>query len=219
MQAVRAAGAFFGKKGQVMKNMKRLCCGMALSFIVAAQVSHAENSNGDFVIRGIGYQKCSYINEDYSRNRLKQIELSSWISGYVTYANRATASIIDWLPVQNTSQFAALASILCKSHPGYRIQDVVDALGKHFAPYYVHNKDDFKVLKSETHQVSLRSETIQVVQSLLAEQGFLSEENVDGKYGPQTAQAILEFQEKSGSMQKTGIPDILTLYTLAQQNK
>ncbi|WP_319825987.1 peptidoglycan-binding domain-containing protein [Thalassovita sp.] len=202
-----------------MTTLKNLCGAMAFACLVPPQFGHAGGKDGEFVIRGIGYQQCAYINQDYSQNNIKQMELASWISGYVTHTNKTTDAIVDWLPIGDTSQFAALVSILCKSQPSYQIQDVVAALGRHFEPYHVHNKGVFQVVKSESHQVAIRPETIEVVQGLLAAQGYLPKEDVDGEFGPKTSQAILKFQEKTGRIQKTGVPDILTLFALLDRNK
>lgn len=201
------------------KTIKKLCIASVLAMLMSAQSSQAASNDGSFVIRGIGYQKCSHLNKDYQQNRLKQIELSSWISGYVTHTNSISRSTIDLLPIQDTSQFAAIVALMCYSQSEAQIQKVVEALVNYFKPLGTTAKGDFVNTKSGTYQVGIRGETMEAIQTLLAQKGLLNIEDVDGEFGPKTSIALSAFQEQTAGLQKTGVPDILTLYALLQISK
>ena len=198
-----------------MSKAKHLIAAAAVVTVVSSQGASAGNEDGQFVVRGIGSQQCAYLNTDYPQSKTKQVELSSWIGGYVTHANKSTTDLFDLIPYANIGQFAGLVAVICKSKPTVQVQAIVDALASRIAPYHVSEQGGFDVVKSETHQVEIRPETIKDVQGLLAAQGYLDKQDVDGAFGPTTSGAISAFQKKA-NMKQTGVPDTLTLYRLLE---
>jgi peptidoglycan hydrolase-like protein with peptidoglycan-binding domain len=61
-------------------------------------------------------------------------------------------------------------------------------------------------------QLSVRQETIKIVQQELQERGLYASA-VDGTFGPKTAEAIIAFQKSKG-LPETGLPDGVTLANL-----
>lgn len=201
-----------------MLKLYRPLCVVASCLYISSSPALAGNENGEFVVRGIGFQKCSYLNADYTNNSAKQLELSSWVSGYLTHTNKETSSVLDVLPIQNTSQFSGLVALICKSQPEFQIHKLVDAITNYFTPYHIRTKDNYIAVKSATNQIAIRQETIKVVQALLHNKGFLPETAIDGKFNNITSKALLDFQKNTGKLPSTGIPDVLTLYALLGKN-
>lgn len=199
-----------------MLKTKHLC--LALVFVASAQMSNAATQDGEYVIRGIGASQCSYLIEDYSRNTNKQLELTNWVAGYVTHINKTDELFFDAIPFENTKHFSALVSLVCKSQPTAQIQKVVEALFSHLEPYKPKKKSEFELVKSDTHRISIRSETVKEVQLLLAEHSYLGAEDIDGKFGPKTSKALLKFQDQE-KLAVTGVPDTLTLVRLLALKK
>lgn len=196
-----------------MKKTTRGVAALSIALGLVSQAATAGNADGEFVVRGIASKNCSFLNSDYPQNKAKQLELSSWIGGYASHANKTQNGLFDLVPFQNTEQFSRLVAALCRSQPNTQIQKVLDALIVHFEPYHAAKKGSFTVVKSETHQVALRRETVKSVQALLAGRGHLTSDDVDGAFGPKTSQAIVAFQKSIG-IKETGVPDTLTLYRL-----
>ncbi|MCP9482663.1 peptidoglycan-binding protein [Shimia sp. CNT1-13L.2] len=189
---------------------------LSIALGMASQAANAGNQDGQFVIRGIGAQKCSFLNEDFPENKTKQLELSNWVGGYVTYANKTQNGVFDHLPFQNTEQFSRLVAAICRTQAEAQVQSVMDSLITHFEPYHSAEKGSFEVVKSATHQVALRRETVMSVQALLASRGYLTKDDVDGAFGPKSSKAVADFQKAAG-IKETGVPDTVTLYRLLSE--
>lgn len=173
----------------------------------------AETESGQYVVRGIGAQRCVDVAEGYAKDRARQLELSSWIAAYTTTANMTQDGVFDIFPSQNNAQIAGLVALICRSKPETSVAEIIGALGRLFAPLAVNGESPFVEVKSGEASVTVREETVTDVQNALVTRGLLTQDDVDGAFGPTTSSALKAFQKKRG-IRETGVPDILTMYWL-----
>jgi hypothetical protein len=174
---------------------------------------HATTLDGQFATRGLGAVECQALPAvlDDPANNGTRDQFVAWITGYMSYASRASADTFDVMPIQDNYSVGALAELLCRDNPLLLVETVVFEIIKSFENGAVNGVSDVVNIGLDGSTVVLRAETMQRVQDRLVEAGLLPAADADGIFGPKTRVALETFQ-KSAEIQQTGLPDALTLF-------
>jgi len=191
----------------------------AALLLAAATVSaNAATESGDFAVYGWGARDCTDIVAilDGEQAAQAQGQLAEWISGYISSRNRVVDGIYDLTPIKSQYSLVALARNICINNPDRLFEAVVDALTTSFSKLSMSDNSPLAQLTRNGRSANINESTLIKVQQFLIADGILEGGAADGKYGPKTAKALEEWQ-KSAGLPPTGLPDVATLFLIAQQ--
>lgn len=187
----------------------------ALMVVVALTVDTAQaaTSEGSFASRGLGARSCSEVIELIQGGEEQTVEaqLSAWVAGYISHANRATQGIFDVMSIQDTSAVATLVARVCAQNPEALMEPAMATLLSSMSSGAQTIDSQLLTITHEDLSTSISQESLRMLQEQLISLELLNEEAADGAFGPKTRSAIESFQEANGLVQ-TGIPDPLTLF-------
>lgn len=192
----------------------------ALLLATGTSPALAATTSGDFAVYGWGARDCNAIIAviDGDQGAQARGQLAEWISGYITARNRVEDEVYDMTPVKSHYPLVALARNICTNNADQLFESVVDAMLTSFAAFKVSGNGAISALSRNGRATTVHEATLLQVQQFLIGKGLLDEGSADGKFGPKTAAAIESWQKDAG-LQGTGLPDIATLFLIAQQMK
>lgn len=197
--------------------MLKYCTVSLSALIVGATVGSAATDTGQYATYAIGAQNCSALLDAYQNAEQDAVllEVSSWLSGYISGVNRLEESTYDVTPIMNHAALALLTLRVCENNPDQLYESVVSATIEEFELLRVREEVGGVQLESQGRTVMLREPAIKLLQTILADEGYLEAEAADGVFGSQTSEAITEWQ-KSEARTETGIFDPITVFGLLQ---
>lgn len=178
----------------------------------AAGGAAASDVNGNYAVIGAGAQSCASFRQAAADGGPTLLNYISWLQGYLSYMNRATPETYDAMPVSEAVGFAQMVLRVCGQDDTQTVEMAALKTLNVFAPLRVQVESPLVQITWNEKQLTVRQETIRVVQAKLQERGFYSSA-VDGTFGPKTAEAIIAFQKSKG-IPETGLPDAVTLANL-----
>ena len=189
---------------------------LAVSILNANSAVFAASDEGLFATRGTGGLQCSeYVNRLQGERGLQvRNELSLWLAGYLTHANRNEAGFYDVSPVNSNAALAVIVGRVCRTNPDVLVETAVVSILDSMVSLAPRSETPASIVRNEDFSVEIYEDVMLRFQMKLVGKGFLEEDSADGKYGPKTRKAITEYQEER-SLRQTGIPDPLTLLDIS----
>lgn len=196
-----------------------MICGVGVSALSPTSLD-AATAKGDFAVYGWGARSCKAVVQVLESENATQAaaQMAEWIAGYVSAMNRLTPGTYDVTPVKNFPAFVGLTRGICRSNPDALYESVANAVIQTFSKLKVTQNGPLVEAENEGRRVVIAAEALKKAQEFLAGQGLLEARFADGAYGPKTKAALLGWQEKQ-KLPKTGLPDIVTLFTIAREMK
>lgn len=175
----------------------------------------AATDDGTFAARGPGASNCAAVVEQLGGpNRdMTSVELSSWISGYLSHANRTTSGVYDVMPIQDIFGVSTIVARLCESNPDLLLEPVMARLVDMMEPAQQAQETELIAVSNDGRQVAIREAVMISAQRELISRGYLGDDGADGAFGPRTRNALSEFQADA-DLAETGLPDAITLFVL-----
>jgi len=168
-----------------------LAAGLAAFFNSPAT---AADDDGNFAIRGIGGQSCGAIVDaiteaDAAARDNLVMTLSTWLGGYLTYANRVVDGRFDVVPFVSDTDVLAVVVDRCETAPESAFETAAsDVLGA-LAPVGTASRAPVSDLESS---VALREPTVVALQQALIDRDYM-DGDADGVVGPMTRAAVESF--------------------------
>lgn len=194
---------------------RALCA--ALCFLLLAPLAQAADSAGNFAVRGGGAQRCATMlaglgaeSEQARRDAILLYE--SWLTGYVTFANRSTEGRYDVSPIVAPRDMLVLLVRQCESDPEALVETMASAVVAALAPAALGEASDLVTVTGDDFSREYRRGTLLLMQQRLSDLGYLRA-RPDGEVGRSTRQAIARFQAAQG-LPETGLPDLDTMLRL-----
>lgn len=197
-----------------------LSCSFAVGLMMATiNPAFAATEDGTFAARGPGASSCAAIVEQLEgpQRDMTALQLSSWISGYLSHANRATPGIYDVMPIQDIFGVSTVVARLCESNPNLLLEPIIARLVKMMEPAKQTAESELLTISADGREVLIRQAVMTAAQRELITRDYLREGESDGAFGPRTRNAFAAFQTDAG-LPETGIPDAITLFVLLQKN-
>lgn len=189
-----------------------LAAAIMLSSISAP--SQAQNEQG-FVTWGMGSLSCETLVGALQGEQggAAAGRLITWLSGYVSHANRTASGINDVVPYSNIDGLATVVARVCAANTDAQVEAVTAFVIATLEPLAVRSVEEPVELAQGDASMLIRPSVLQAVQERLIERDLLPEESADGVYGEQTAEALAGFQDAE-ALDATGLPDAWTVFLL-----
>ena len=180
--------------------------------IVAAPGALAATETGQFAVRGLGSRPCGDLVVAVDGEAADEVmdAAALWIAGYVSHFNRSTPGIFEALPIVDNAVVARLALNVCGANPDVMFEAVVAQVIASFREGALSEESELVRIGPNGAVTTLRRVVFRKVQERLIDDGLMPVGSADGLYGPQSRQALIEFQ-KANRIAETGIPDPATL--------
>jgi hypothetical protein len=188
----------------------------ALSFALGvATPALGADPNGRFALRSLATLSCGQVISAIEQSKDEGLqafvtELSLWLGGYLTHANRVTLGVFDIVPFGAERDVLAVIVNRCEGLPPDTNFEAVTA--EVVSVLSAHAVTRESPLKSGEGTIPLREAVIISVQERLIALGHLKGVP-DGEFGPKTLAALHSFQ-RSTEMSKSSALDIDTLLAL-----
>jgi len=188
----------------------------ATAFAAAlAMPASAADTDGRFALRSLATLTCGQVVDTINARQGEDLQklvddLSLWLGGYLTHANRITQNTFDVVPFAVERDILAVIVNQCEGLPGdTSFEAATHGVLTSLSPLGVPALSP--VLTGDT-MIPLRQGIVVRVQERLIALGFL-QGNADGIVGERTITAVTDFQ-KSRSMTVTRRLDIDTVLAL-----
>ena len=173
----------------------------------------AADRNGDYVVKGAGYESCGSFLASLKARDAKQIAFRGWINGYLTAYDLMAPNTYDVAPLHGIDGLVLLVSRLCEQQkPETKFAVVVGSLPKLLAAYVLTAKSPPVAATANGKTIRLPIELLRRAQAKLQVM-HLYDGGPDGQFGPGTQAAISKYQKSKG-LEATGLPDPGTLLRL-----
>lgn len=181
-----------------MRHPKTMLLAAGLAALLTSPALAAD-ADGNFAIRGIGGQSCGAIvdaitKDDVATRDTVIMTLSTWLGGYLTYANRVVAERFDVVPFVSDIDVLALVVDRCEAARDAAFETAASDIIGALAPVGVASRAPIADLESS---VTLREPTVAALQQALINRGFLNGD-ADGVVGPMTRAAVERFNSDKG---------------------
>lgn len=184
--------------------------------LAAAHPAIAEDSNGQFAIKGAGLQTCESLVKSWDGQSSDLGLYAGWVDGYLTGMNQHSKTTFDIAPWQSTTTLLSLLRQMCTQRDANdRVIDLLNDLMSDFAPARLKEQSSASAIRRGDSALVLYDETVSALQRRLTQEGFDPGEP-NGVYTDQTATALEAFQTSRG-LTVTGLPDQKTLFALFVQ--
>lgn len=199
--------------------MLKTCTASLTVLLLGVSSVPAATVSGQYATYAVGAQTCSTVLEAYQADqKAVMLEVSSWLSGYISGLNRLGEGIYDITPVMNHAPLALLTLRICENNRDQLYETVVNSALDVFAPLRVTEESPPVQTVRDDRIATLRESAIETLQAALASAGFLDNKSVDGVFGVKTSNAIISWQ-RANNVNETGLFDPLTIFVLLQSQQ
>ena len=212
----------------MFRSVLRMTFGAFLVMAIAAPAAAADKVKGEFAIEGAGTATClafsaakkarSAAKPESAETAKLRAEIDSyarfigWVEGYLTATNRYVNDTYDIAPWQTAELYGVIIDQYCEKNPQDRLFTVVQKLVISLTPDRIKEPSEKVGLGAQGKVFPVYTEVIRRAQAELKKKGLYHGE-VNGTYDDTTAKAVVDYQA-SVSVNKTGLPDALTLWLL-----
>lgn len=202
--------------GCLRERSRRLLLGAALltSAVLPLAGAQAADTRGDYAVRGVGALPCGQFLQNVSANRDLPV-LFAWIDGVLTATNRNVAGVFDAVPFSAPGAFGAIVLRNCRSDQQQSLDGAVRASLQQIQSLYVSRNSPMVEMTVASNRVTLRAETLRVVQDRLRQLNLLRAEP-NGIFTPETREALKRFQAMR-QLPSTELPDPDTVFALVTE--
>jgi hypothetical protein len=181
--------------------------------LAAAAPAYGADAEGRFAVKGAGGARCAvFVEAREARNEAALAAYQSWMSGYLTAANRLSPETFDMIAWQGVGVLLAAIEGHCRRNPDLPFHAAIGALVTALAPDRVTARSALVRIPAGETTLVIYEETLRRAQKQLADRKLYTG-RVDGKFGDGTRRAIEAFQ-KSDNITVNGLPDQQTLFRL-----
>jgi len=199
--------------------MLKTCTATLTVLLLGVSSASAATVSGQYATYAVGAQTCSTVLEAYQADQeAVMLDVSSWLSGYISAHNRLVEGVYDVTPVLNHAPLALLTLRICENNRDQLYETVVNSALDVFAPLRVTEESRSVQTVRGNRSATLREPAIEVLQAALASAGFLDNKLVDGVFGEKTSNGIISWQ-KANNVSETGLFDPLTIFVLLQSKQ
>lgn len=188
-----------------------------LSGLVAATAAFGATPERRFAVKGVGLATCSQFLEAQKEGAAEYQVFGGWIDGYFTALNQTQEGVFDLVSWQTTGTLARSLRAHCRQHPDKSFYLAMIDMARALGPDRMVDESELVEALEGEQKVMLYRATLKRAQKILADLGY-PVGAADGGFGPQTARALRDFQEKNG-LRTNGLPDQPTLSVLFHQEK
>ena len=199
--------------------MLKTCTATLTVLLLGVSSASAATVSGQYATYAVGAQTCATVLEAYQADQeAVMLDVSSWLSGYISGHNRLVEGVYDVTPVMNHAPLALLTLRICENNVDKLYETVVNSALDVFAPLRVTEESRSVQTVRGNRSATLRESAIEVLQAALASAGFLDNKFVDGVFGEKTSNGIISWQ-KANNVSETGLFDPLTIFVLLQSQQ
>lgn len=184
----------------------------AIWILTTVLPAYAADKSGEFFVRGVGGQTCEIYVLEKSKNSATYYLFRSWLNGYISAYNEVADSTYAIAPTAGINGLASMLETYCRDQPEQVFSTATSATLSSFKPLRLRERSEIIALTVGDRRVTIFLSTIQRVQQVLSERGYLRG-TIDGVFGPQTRAAIKAFQ-RDQKLTVTGLPDEQTISKL-----
>ena len=189
--------------------------GIALLLAVllgAPLAAGAADSEGRFAVKGAGATTCADYAAAFDERGDRLYAYGGWLEGYLTAANQTLEDTFDLTSWETPQTLAVLLVNHCRRNPEVSFLDATRLMFQALHDARIKSSSELVVVRDGERGMRMYRETLQRVQTRLAENG-LYKGAVDGTYNEATRAAMRTFQQQSG-LEENGMPDQATLMQL-----
>lgn len=173
--------------------------GVAASLLLGGQALHAADTDGLFAIRGVGGARCeaflSDIDGESDEARSEAVGLlTTWLSGYLTHANRVYDETYDVVPLASDQDVLAVVAESCRQAPESTVAEVAHSVMAILSGLRVTEQSDVVSIEPGT---LVREPVVFAIQQRLVDLGHL-EGVPDGAFGRNSMAALEQFKAEAG---------------------
>lgn len=176
--------------------------------------AEAADPDGKFAIGGAGSVQCADFVESQNINPEFRRVVASWMSGFFTALNAASADTFDIVPWHSPELIISIVIGHCQDYPNDSLASASWSIAKALEPQRLREQSEKIGMQSEAGKVRVYKIVLERVQERLTEQGFYNGA-IDGEPGSLTIEAIRGYQG-ANDLEQTGLPDQFTLWKLFQ---
>ena len=178
-------------------------------------LSHAEDANGRFAVKGAGTLPCKVLTAEREKKSNGYFLIGGWVEGYLSAHNRYVDDTFDITSFESTELLLAVIGDHCAKHPEDRLYPVVNAMIAKLAEERLRTTSERIQVSDGTRTTMLYQATIRRIQEALAAKQ-LYQGDADGTFSDATKTALAAFQ-KGINFEATGFPDQATLWRLLRK--
>ncbi|HEV7455724.1 MAG TPA: peptidoglycan-binding domain-containing protein [Roseococcus sp.] len=186
------------------------CAGLAW-----AGAARAADSTGNYAVRGLGSSPCTQFIAAVDGNSPQLRSYIAWLEGAVSMGNRLSPGVFDTVPFSASGALAAVVMRRCREQPAQPFEAAVRLTLEQLQPLRVTTNSPWVEMTVGNNRVTLRAETLAVVQGRLGGLGLLTTPP-DGRFSVATREALKRFQQMR-RLPTTELPDPDTLLALLGQ--
>ena len=178
--------------------------------ILVVRPAVAADAKGTFAVRGVGSDRCeTYTAAVVAKDSPKLERYGSWLMGYMSASNRLIDKTFDAVPSQVPTDILSIVAVICRSQPATLIDTVASQALVLLSPIRLTADSAIIKVTNADKTLQVRQEALITLQQNLTKKG-LYKGAADGKFSPQLAKTISEFQQKE-KIPVSGLPDLDTL--------
>ena len=184
-----------------------LLAGLAAVATFASVRAQAADTNGRYVVRGVGSATCEVYLAGLKDPAVAPRNLT-WLLGYETATTQAAAQTFDIMPTNGTMDFANVVTLLCRSNPKQTLVDAATQAVLTLQPLRQVTETPLVTFQFQGKSVQLRQGAAQQLAAALAAKK-LYKGDTSGQPNADFYKAIKALQERE-KLTVTSLPDIDT---------
>jgi len=193
---------------------RRFACA-ALIACALPDLAAANDSKGNFSMKGAGYLTCQVMVAERSKRSEASFLIGGWIEGYISAYNRYVEDTYDVTPFESLELLLTVMQKHCEKHPNDRVHAVLNSMLTQLHPDRLRTESERVKITEGKRTTILYRETISRMQTELKQRG-LYRGAIDGRYTDATRSALIAFQSDI-KFDTTGFPDQTTLWRLLRK--
>jgi hypothetical protein len=153
-------------------------------FALGASVLQAADADGRFAVRGIGSDSCNAVTTaieaaDAAGRAEIVTGLSTWLGGYLTFANRVIEGRFDATPLVSDIDMLAVVVDRCEREPDLSFEAAAFEILSALSPYGSKSLSEVVI---QEDSVTIRQSTLVALRDALSRSGYLEQRRDDALF-------------------------------------